>query len=97
MPKGYIVITEDVHDPEAFQAYMGEAAKAMGDGTATVLTFDPNPEVLEGEWHGPQTIILEFESVDAARTWYNSDIYQKAAPLRQAAADCKGAIVRGIG
>ena len=29
MAKAYIIVTEDVHDPAGFQAYMGEAAKAM--------------------------------------------------------------------
>jgi uncharacterized protein (DUF1330 family) len=95
MPKGYIVVTEDIKDPEGFKAYMGEAAKAMGEGVA-VLSFDPKPEVLEGNWHGPQTILMEFESVDAARDWYNSDLYQAAAKLRQAAADCNVAIISGL-
>lgn len=97
MAKGYIIVTEDVHDPEGFGAYALEAAKAMGDGSATLLAFDPEPDVLEGEWHGPQTIVMEFESVDAARAWYHSELYQKAVPLRQAAADCKVAIVQGLG
>ena len=29
---------------------------------ATILAFDQNAEVLEGEWHGTQTVLLEFES-----------------------------------
>jgi uncharacterized protein (DUF1330 family) len=44
-----------------------------------------------------QTVLLEFESADAAREWYNSDAYQEAAKLRQAAADCNGAILHGLG
>ena len=96
MPKGYIVVTEDIKDPEGFKTYMGEAAKAM-DESVKILSFDPGPEVLEGNWHGPQTILMEFESVDAARDWYNSDLYQNAAKLRQAVADCNVAIISGIG
>ena len=38
MAKAYIIVTEDVHDPAGFQAYMGEAAKAMADGTAKTPT-----------------------------------------------------------
>jgi uncharacterized protein (DUF1330 family) len=52
--------------------------------------------VLEGDWHGPQTVVLEFESVEAAREWYHSDAYQAAAKLRHAAADCNGVIVSGL-
>jgi uncharacterized protein (DUF1330 family) len=41
--------------------------------------------------------VLEFESVDAARAWYESEPYQKAAKLRQAAADCNVVILSGFG
>ena len=53
-------------------------------------------ETLEGEWHGTQTVLLEFESVEAAKEWYYSDAYQEAVKLRQAAADCNGAIISGF-
>ena len=59
---------------------------------ATMLAFDQKAEQLEGEWHGTQTVLLEFESVEAASEWYYSDAYQEAAKLRQAAADCNGVI-----
>ena len=61
-----------------------------------MLAADPNPEVLEGEWHGNQTVVLEFESVEAARAWYESPAYQEAVPLRHAAADCNAVIVAGF-
>jgi hypothetical protein len=60
MPKAYIVITEDVKDPAKFAEYGKLAGKAMAG--ATLLAFDPAPQTLEGEWHGPQTVLLEFES-----------------------------------
>ena len=95
MPKGYIVITEDVKDPAGMTEYAKLAGKAMAG--ATILAFDQKAEVLEGEWHGTQTVLLEFESVEAARDWYNSDAYQEAAKLRQGAAECNGAILNGLG
>ena len=53
--------------------------------------------MLEGQWHGTQTVVLEFDSVEAASEWYHSEAYQEAAKLRQAAADCNGVIVSGLG
>lgn len=95
MPKAYIVITEDVTDPAKFAEYGKLAGKAMAG--ATLLAFDPSPQPLEGDWHGPQTVLLEFDSVEAARAWYDSDDYQQAAKIRQDAADCKGVILTGLG
>lgn len=94
MPKGYIILTEDIKDPAGMAEYGKVASQAMAG--VTLLSFDQKPEVLEGEWHGSQTVVLEFESVEAAREWYHSDPYQAAAKLRQAAADCNGVIVSGL-
>ncbi len=93
-PKGYIILTEAIKDPEGMKAYGKAAGAAMGG--ATILAVDTAPEVIEGTWHGDQTIVLEFESVDAARAWYESEAYQKAAKLRQAAADCNAVIIAGF-
>ena len=94
MAKGYVIITEDIKDQAGMAEYGKLASKAMAG--ATVLGFGPAVETLEGEWHGTQTVLLEFESVEAAKEWYYSDAYQEAAKLRQAAADCNGAILSGF-
>jgi uncharacterized protein (DUF1330 family) len=97
MPKGYVILTEAIKDLEGMKAYGKAAMPAMGRGGCTILSVDRAPHVLEGDWHGDQTVVLEFESVDAARAWYESEAYQKAAKLRQAAADCNAVIISGFG
>ena len=88
----YIIFTEDVTNPEALQAY---AAKAV----PTVLQYGGVPriasgasEVLEGEWHGHQTVMIEFESVEAAKAWYDSPEYQAVIGERHAAANSNAVI-----
>ncbi|BBX01444.1 hypothetical protein BST36_15450 [Mycolicibacterium moriokaense] len=95
MPKAYILITEDVKDPAGMAEYGKLASQTMG--SAALLSFDTNAEVIEGQWHGTQTVLLEFESEEAAKEWYYSDAYQEALKLRQAAADCNGVILHGLG
>lgn len=94
MAKGYVIITEDVKDAAGMAEYGKLASQTMGN--AKVLAFGPAVETLEGQWHGTQTVLLEFESVEAAKEWYYSEEYQAAAKLRQAAADCNGVIVSGF-
>ncbi len=94
MAKGYVIITEDIKDQAGMAEYAKLASQTMAN--AKVLAFGPAAETLEGQWHGTQTVLLEFESVEAAKEWYNSDEYQAAAKLRQAAADCNGVIVSGF-
>ena len=95
MPKGYVIVTENIKDPAGMAEYGKAAAKAMANGVR-VLAIDTKFEVLEGQWPATQTVLLEFESPEAARAWYESEEYQAAVPLRQAAADCNAVIVNGV-
>jgi len=97
MPKGYVILTEDIKDPEGMKAYARAASPSMGEFGCKVLSVETEPQVFEGSWHGHQTVVLEFDSVDAARAWYESETYQKAAKLRQAAADSNVVILSGFG
>lgn len=94
MAKGYIILTEAIKDPEGMKAYGQAAGAAMGG--VNILAVDTSPQVLEGNWHGDQTVVLEFDSVEAARKWYESEAYQNAAKLRQVAADCNAVIISGF-
>lgn len=96
MPKGYVIFTEAITDRAGMDAYGRAAGPSMTGHAVSVLAVDQQPEVLEGEWHGDQTVVLEFESVDAARDWYTSTAYQAALPLRQAAADTNVVILSGL-
>ncbi|MGI5460360.1 DUF1330 domain-containing protein [Streptomyces sp. CA-249302] len=96
MPKGYVILTEAINDPAGMAAYGRAAAASMAESGASILAVDANPQLLEGDWHGNQTVVLEFESVEAARAWYESAAYAKAKPLRQAAAEANAVIVSGF-
>jgi len=96
MPKGYVIFTEVIRDPEGMRAYSRAAGPSLRENGGTPLAVDRQPEILEGEWPSSQTVVLEFESVEAARTWYRSDAYQAAATLRHAAAETNAVIVSGI-
>ncbi|SBS71034.1 conserved hypothetical protein [uncultured Mycobacterium sp.] len=94
MPKGYVILTEEIKDPEGMKAYGQAAGGAMGG--VKVLAVDAKPQVLEGNWHGHQTVVLEFDSVEAAQAWYDSEAYSAARVLRQAAADTNAVILSGF-
>jgi uncharacterized protein (DUF1330 family) len=94
MPKGYVILTDAIKDREGMKAYGRAAGAAMGG--VNILAVDTKPETIEGTWHDDQTVVLEFESVDAAHAWYDSEAYQAAAKLRRAAADCNAVIISGF-
>jgi uncharacterized protein (DUF1330 family) len=94
--KGYVILTEDIHDAEGMAAYGRASAASLAEFGGRPLVVDHDVEVLEGTWHGTRTVVVEFESVDRARTWYASTSYQSALPLRLAAAECTVVIVEGF-
>ena len=96
MPKGYVILTEAIHDPAAMEAYGAASWPSISEFGARVLVADEHVEVLEGEWHGSRTVIVEFDSVEQARAWYGSESYGAARPIRQAAADCNTIIAAGF-
>jgi uncharacterized protein (DUF1330 family) len=96
VPKGYAIFTEAIRDEAGMVAYRSAAPPSTVLAGAAVLAVDRSPQLLEGEWHGDRTVILEFESVAAARAWYDSAAYQRVKPLRQAAADTNAVIVAGV-
>lgn len=93
MAKGYVIFTEVINDQAAYDAYVEKALPTIIESGGKPLVIQDDPEVIEGQWHGPRTVILEFESVEAARSWYNSADYQAVVGERHAAAEANAVIV----
>lgn len=96
MAKGYVLLTEAIHDPAGMEAYGRLSSASLRQSGGRPLVVDDHVEVLEGAWHGTRTVLLEYESVEQARAWYESATYQEALPLRQAAADCDVVLLHGF-
>ena len=96
MAKAYVVLTEAIHDPAGMEAYGRASMASLVEHGGRPLVVEENVEVLEGEWHGTRTVVVEYQSVEQARAWYASPSYQEALPLRQAAADCNVVILTGF-
>ncbi|KPI03525.1 protein of unknown function DUF1330 [Actinobacteria bacterium OK074] len=94
-PKGYVIVTERITDPEGMAAYSRLAGPTLAEAGARPLAVG-EAEVIEGDWHGERTVLLEFESVAAARAWYESESYGQAKPLRWAAAESNAVILGGL-
>jgi uncharacterized protein (DUF1330 family) len=96
MPKGYVIFTEDIRDEAGISVYAQQAIPTVMQVGGRVIVADDAPELVEGSWHGKRTVILEFDSVEAARNWYRSSEYQEVVGLRHAAADSNAVIVVGF-
>jgi len=96
MPKGYAIFTEDIHDTDSYQRYVEQALPTVLASGGRPIVVEDAPDLIEGRWHGPRTVILEFESVDEARAWYESPEYQAIVGQRHACSECSGIIAGGF-
>jgi uncharacterized protein (DUF1330 family) len=95
MPKGYLVANIRVKDKEKFAAFSGMAAPVIKAHGGKVLARGPGAERHEGSVEGI-VMMIEFESIDTARTFYLSDEYQAAKAVRDACSETDLMIIEGI-
>jgi len=81
MAKAYWVATyRTVSDPDALAAYGKVAGAALQAAGGRILARGMPAATLDGGYMG-RTVVLEFDSVDAAKAAYNSAAYQGALKL----------------
>lgn len=66
---------------EANLAYLEKVEATFLPFGGKWLVLDGQVEVIEGEWPG-SVVLMEFPSMDAAKTWYRSPEYQSILRLR---------------
>lgn len=82
----YLVFNYSITNPEGYQAYPPAAMPTLASSGAEVLVADYASEATEGA-PGHVTVVLRFESKDAARAWYESEAYQAIKHHRTSNAD----------
>lgn len=86
MAKAYWVATyRTVSNPEALAAYGKVAGAALQAAGGKILARGMPAATLDGGYMG-RTVVVEFDSVDAALAGYNSPAYQDALKLLGAVA-----------
>ena len=95
MAKGYIVADIHVREKEGFEKFREMALPVIKEYGAKILVRTPNAEAREGKKPGV-IVVLEFESIDQARKFYESEGYQAAKAVREKACDTDLLIAEGV-
>ena len=83
MLKEYLLANIRISDKEKFQKFSGIATPIIKEYGGIVLARGQNASWYGGSLSGT-VMMIEFESVDAAETFYHSDEYQLAKTIRGA-------------
>ncbi len=84
-----------VRDAAAFKEYQPQAEATVRQYGGKFLVRGAGAQVLEGDWQ-PGLVIIEFESAERARAWYDSPEYRPLRDRRQRAVDMQVILVEGV-
>ncbi len=100
MPKAYVVAEIQVHNPEGYADYRALSTESIAQYGGTWLVRGGNRVQFEGsdERHDEnwRTVVVEFPSMEQARTWYESPEYTRASAIRKAHSIGRLFIVEGV-
>ncbi len=91
----YAVVNVRVTDSDRYSEYRDKAPDAIARYGGKYLARGA-VEVLEGEWNPQRLVVLEFESMERFREWYDSPEYAPLKQLRSEASDTEFVVVEGL-
>ena len=94
-PKGYVIAEITVTDPEAYKQYAAAVAPIAAKFGGKYLVRGGKTLAVEGEPPRGRIVVIEFDSLAAARSFEDSPDYQAITPLRHKAASSRVFLVEG--
>jgi uncharacterized protein (DUF1330 family) len=92
---GYVIAQLlGVKDPAGMDEYRSKIAATLEQYGGKFLVRGGEVQALESDWR-PRLVIIEFDSVERARAWYDSTNYRPLRELRQRSAETQLIIVDG--
>jgi uncharacterized protein (DUF1330 family) len=82
MPKGFLYAEFEVLDPAEFGKYREKVGAVSASFGGRYVVRRAEPEVLDGEWPPKRLVIIEFDSPEKVRAFYDSPDYQAILPHR---------------
>jgi len=92
----YVIVDITVNDPARYEEYKKLTPASLAAYGGRFIVRGGAVTVLEGDVEPGRTVVLEFPSVERARSWWDSPEYRPAKALRQASASTRMILVEGV-
>ena len=92
----YILGQINVTDAETFKRYSEKVPLTVQQYGGRYLVRGGAVDKLEGTFLGRRMVVIEFQSVEAAKKWYTSEEYAPLIELRRSASDGDLLLVDGV-
>ncbi len=92
----YVIVDIEVHDPVGYEEYKKLAPAAVELYGGKYIARGGKTETLEGDWAPSRLVILQFESSEQAKKWWDSDEYREARAMRQKTTNSQMVVIEGV-
>ncbi len=92
----YVIADIEVREPAGYAVYRKMAQEALTRHGGRFLVRGGHHEIFEGDWVPSRLVVLEFDSVEQAKKWWESEEYRPAKQLRQRTAKSSMLVVEGV-
>ena len=87
MPAAYIIVDMLISNMEQYKQYMAEAPAAVAAAGGEYLVRGGRLETMEGQWQPSRLAMLRFPSFEAAKAFYDGEMYRAARAKRLGATE----------
>ena len=91
----YVIANVDVKDAALFEQYRQQVPATLARHGGRYLVRGGEHHTLEGAWRPSRLVVLEFDSMEQARRWYDSEDYSDPKALRMKCALTDVVLVQG--
>ena len=91
----YVVFEIEVSDPQRYERYKALSGPAVAAAGGRYLARGGRTASLEGTEPPSRSVLIEFDSLEAAVAFYEGEAYRAARALREGAAAARAYVVEG--
>ena len=95
--KGYVLMDAEIIDAEAYSEFAGKVPAAIAAHGGRLLVRSSDIEVVQGDWAPKRLVVLEFDSLEAAKAYLGSPEYAALDDARRRATRAEIVVVEGLG
>jgi len=92
----YLIANIEIKDVEKIKNYLTSTPEILRKYSGRFLVRGGQSLVVEGKWNPKRLVVVEFDSFEKAKMFWNSEAYEPLKKLRQSSADTEMIIVDGI-
>ena len=92
----YLIANVEIKDSVRIKEYLASTPEILKKYSGRFLVRGGEIWIAEGNWNPKRLVVVEFDSFEKAKEFWNSDDYKPLKELRQSSADTDMLLVDGI-